>query len=174
MYYPTYKGKEMTWLHYVLDWFQIIFASYILFNTYWLIAQMTREYNALRPFEKQILTKREEANYSPKMFLIGRSFVNLLFIVLQLEWTLDKSSAVLTSGRDTAWFILGVLVCLVWLKGNHAQKSVWKYQTKFRETSPPCGNDDCPPFPWKIIKAEEGLRPDNEGMKRKAKTDTIK
>ena len=134
----------MSLLRYFFDYAQILFALWVLVDTFRLISRMTADYNRLRPFEKELLTQREESNYSPKMFLIGRSFVTLLFLVLQIEWSLDNDSWSLSLGHDSSWFIMGMLICLVWHMGNKAQLSVWKSQTVFREKEPPCGVPHCP------------------------------
>lgn len=134
----------MTPLRIFFDWAQVVFALIVLVDTYLKISKMTREYHNLRGFEKELLSQREEQNYSPKIFLITRSFVVLLFLVLQVEWSLDSQSKTLSLGHDFSWFLTGILICYLWWVGNKIQMLVWKSQTVFREKEPPCGVEDCP------------------------------
>lgn len=134
----------MTPFQFLLDWVQVVFATLVLIDTYRKIRTMTKTYNGLRPFEKQLLTIREEIHYSAKAFLIARSFVVLFFLIFSVDWALSGASARLTTSEDLLVFVLGMLICLNWLKGSEAQMIFFSLLTKFREKEPPCGVEKCP------------------------------
>lgn len=134
----------MNFLALFYDSVQVLFACYVWFDTYRKIYRMTRQYNDLPPWQKQIVTIREELGYSPKTLLISKSFLVGFFAILQVAWSLDAVSERLSPGYDFAWFLFGFLLCCFWLKGNTVQWLVWAGNLFFRESEPPCGVEVCP------------------------------